>query len=80
MNNLDQHSLVGVIHFWHWQFINPFPAIQDNCHLLLYFDSLAYIANNMDPDQFAPIEAAWSAFEYLQTLKADIFMAETMAE
>ena len=39
------------------QKINPFPAIHNNCHLLslllMYFE--AYIANNMDQDQTAPL-------------------------
>ena len=38
--------------------VNPFPAFHDNCHLLclrMYFGD--YIANNMDPDQTAPLRA-----------------------
>ena len=44
--------------------INPFTAIHYNSRLLTYVLNtlVAYIANNMDPDQTAPLGAVWSGF------------------
>ena len=43
--------------YLHISYVNPFPAIHDNSHLLnlllMYFDG--FFANNMDPNQTAPI-------------------------
>ena len=40
--------------------LNIFPAIYDNCHLLIYFTLEANIASTLNPDQTAPLGAVWS--------------------
>ena len=48
-------------------FVNPFPAIHNNttiviCSAFCLCTLVAYIANNMNPDQTAPSGAVWSGF------------------
>ena len=55
------------IGFWcHNPFLTDilfFTTIYNNCCPLIYLSTLiAYIANNMDPDQTAPLGAVWSWF------------------
>ena len=47
--------------------LNPYPAISDNCHLHLIclHTLLVYIVHNADPDQTAPIGAVSSGFTLL---------------
>ena len=42
-------------------YFNPIPAIHDFCCLFLSYAYVAYIANNMEPDQ-TPYWAVWSGF------------------
>ena len=45
---------------YHLVYFYSFPASYDFCRLLMFL--IAYIANNMDPDQTAPFGAVWSGF------------------
>ena len=50
----DDNTFLRLIHLWRIEYymLNHFPTSHGFCRLLL--SSVAYIANNMDPDQSAP--------------------------